>query len=121
MPCRASIAKKPIVTYHLKLMILNDTSLGNFDLKKLLLLVRNRGNLLISVSTLNFELQNSRCTKYQNVNYFSGVEVSRKCTISSEFRATRPKLYRNCVLTQNFHTKKLGELSAFCAVSSKSS
>ena len=45
------------------------------------------------------------------------VEILWKGTVSSEFRAIRPKLCGNCAFPQNFHTRKLSEFSVFYAVS----
>ena len=36
--------------------------------------------------------------------------------ISVEFWAKRSKLWENCAFPQNFHTRKLGEITAFYAV-----
>ena len=36
-----------------------------------------------------------------------------KRTVFSEFRVNRPKFYGNCKIPQNFHTKKLGEITVF--------
>ena len=42
-----------------------------------------------------------------------------KGTVSALFRAIRPKLYRNFAFPQNFHTRKLGEISVFFTVTRK--
>ena len=47
---------------------------------------------------------------------FRGVEILWKGTVSSEFRAIRPKLCGNCAFPQNFHTAELGEITVFYAV-----
>ena len=39
-----------------------------------------------------------------------------KGTVSAEFRANRPKLYRNSMFLQNIHSKKLGAISVFYAM-----
>ena len=39
-----------------------------------------------------------------------------KRTVFVEFRANRPKLCENCAFLQNFHTRKLGEISVSYAV-----
>ena len=39
--------------------------------------------------------------KYRNFTWFPGVGISRKGTVSSHFRANRPKLCGNCAFTQN--------------------
>ena len=44
------------------------------------------------------------------------MEILRKDTFSAQFRAIRPKLCGNCAFPQNFHTRKLGEISVFYAV-----
>ena len=44
------------------------------------------------------------------------MEILWKDTVSSQFRAIRPKLCGNCVFPQNFHTMKLGEITVFYAV-----
>ena len=41
------------------------------------------------------------------------MEFSWKGTVSTEFPSIRPKLCRNCAFPQNFHTRKLGEISTF--------
>ena len=35
--------------------------------------------------------------------------------VPAEFRAKRPKLCKNCVFQQNFHTRKFGEIKVFYA------
>ena len=54
--------------------------------------------------------------KYRNFTLFPGVEISWKHTVSAEFRAIRPKLCRNSAFPQNFHTRKLGEITGFFGV-----
>ena len=44
------------------------------------------------------------------------MEILRKGTVSAKFRANRPKLCGNCAFPQNFHTKKLGEITIFFEV-----
>ena len=44
---------------------------------------------------------------YHNFTYFPGMEISWKHKDSAEF------LQGNCALTQNFHTRKSGEVSVF--------
>ena len=44
------------------------------------------------------------------------MEIFWKGTSSAKFGANRPKLYRNCVLLQNFYTSKFGEIMVFYAV-----
>ena len=44
------------------------------------------------------------------------MKILRKDTVSAEFRAIRPKLCGNCAFPQNFHTRKLGKVTAFYAV-----
>ena len=44
------------------------------------------------------------------------MKILWKCTVSSEFRANHLKLSGNCSFSQNVHTKKLGQISIFCAV-----
>ena len=41
------------------------------------------------------------------------MDILRKETISVEFWANHPKLYRNCVIPQNCHTRKLGKITVF--------
>ena len=55
------------------------------------------------------------CVKCCNFTQFHGVEILWKGTVSSEFRAIRPKLCGNYVFPQNFHTMKLGGITAFYA------
>ena len=57
------------------------------------------------------------CVKYRNFTQFPGVEILWKGTVSEWFRANHPKLCRNCAFPQNFHTRKLGEITVFYAVS----
>ena len=54
--------------------------------------------------------------KYPNFTKFPGVEILRKGTVTTEFRAIRPKLCGNCAFPQNFHTRKLGEITVFYAM-----
>ena len=61
---------------------------------------------------INVDLQgSSHCVKYRNFTQFPGVEVLRKGT------AIRLKLCGNCAFPQNLHTRKLGEIGVFYAVS----
>ena len=46
------------------------------------------------------------------------MEILWKGTISAQFWAIPPKLYGNCAFPQNFHTRKLGEITVFYAVGS---
>ena len=43
------------------------------------------------------------------------MEILWKGTVSTEFRANRPKLCGNCTFPQNFHTRKLVEITVFFA------
>ena len=45
------------------------------------------------------------------------MEILWKGTVSAEFRANRLKLCENCAFLQNFHIKKLGEITIFFAMS----
>ena len=56
------------------------------------------------------------CVKYRNFTQFRGVEILWKGTVSRQFRVNRPKLSRNCVFPQNFHTRNLGKITVFYAV-----
>ena len=47
------------------------------------------------------------------------MEILRKGTVAAEFRVIRPKLYGTCAFQQNFHNRKLGEITAFNAVRRK--
>ena len=49
----------------------------------------------------------NHCVKYHN---------SMNGTVFAYFRANRPKLYGNYAFPQIFHTRKLGEITAFYAV-----
>ena len=61
---------------------------------------------------INVDLQgSSHCVKYRNFTQFPGVEVLRKGT------AICLKLCGNCAFPQNLHTRKLGEIGVFYAVS----
>ena len=44
------------------------------------------------------------------------MEILRKGIVSAQFRANHPKLCGNCVLPQNFNTRKLGEITVFYVV-----
>ena len=58
-------------------------------------------------------------TTLKKTNEISSNLLVLKCcgtTVSSEFWATCSKLYGNCAFPQNFHTRKLGEISVFLAV-----
>ena len=48
------------------------------------------------------------------------MEIFRKGTVFTEFRAINPKLCENCAFPQNFHKRKLGEITVFYAVKSSS-
>ena len=56
------------------------------------------------------------CEKYCNFISFPGTEILWKGTVSAQFQAICPKLFRNCAFLQNVHTKKLGKNTAFFAV-----
>ena len=58
----------------------------------------------------------THCIKSRNFTLFPGVEILWKDTVFAWFRAIRPKLCRNCVFPQNFHTIKLDEITGFFAV-----
>ena len=45
-----------------------------------------------------------------------GAEILSKRTVSAEFRGICLKLCGNCALPQNFHLKKLGEITVFYVV-----
>ena len=49
--------------------------------------------------------------KYCNFNWFPGVEILWKCTVSTKFWKIRPKLCGNCAFPQNSHTRKLGKIT----------
>ena len=51
-----------------------------------------------------------------NFTKFPSVEILWKSTVSTWFRAIHPKLCGNCTFPQNFHTRKLGEITVFYAV-----
>ena len=44
------------------------------------------------------------------------MEILWKSAVLTGFRAIRPKLRRNCAFSQNFHTRKLGEISVIDAI-----
>ena len=44
------------------------------------------------------------------------MKILWKRTVSTEFRPNGPKLYENCAFQQNFHTRKLDEISVFYAM-----
>ena len=46
------------------------------------------------------------------------MEIICKSTVSAEFQAIRLKLFGNCASPQNFHTRKLGEITLFFVVNS---
>ena len=43
------------------------------------------------------------------------MEILWKRTVFAEFWANHPKLRGNCAFPQNLHTRKLGEITVFCA------
>ena len=47
------------------------------------------------------------------------MEILWKDTVSALFQAIRLKLCRNCAFPQNFHTRKLGEITVFLSVFAK--
>ena len=49
--------------------------------------------------------------------YFLVWKFCGKARFPHRFRASRPKLCRDCAFPQNFHTKKSGEITVFFAVS----
>ena len=57
----------------------------------------------------------SHCVKYYNFTYFSDVAILWKGT-SKEFGKT-PKILQKLCLSANFHTRKLGGIMLFYAVS----
>ena len=44
------------------------------------------------------------------------MEILWKDTVTAYFLVNRPKLCGNCAFPQNFHTRKLGEITLFYAV-----
>ena len=60
-------------------------------------------------------LQFKNCVKCRRFTQFPGVEILWKDTVS-EYYANCPKLCGNCAFPQNFHTRKLGEITVFYAV-----
>ena len=56
------------------------------------------------------------CVKYLNFTEYPGVKVLWKDTVSAEFLANCSKLCGNCTLPQNFHTRKLDEITIFYQV-----
>ena len=44
------------------------------------------------------------------------MKILWKCTVATEYRVIRRKLCGNCAFPQNFHTRKLVEITVFCAV-----
>ena len=44
------------------------------------------------------------------------MDIFRKDTVSAEFRAFRTKLCGNYAFQQNFHNRKLDEISVICVV-----
>ena len=53
--------------------------------------------------------------KYRNFTEVPGVEILWKGKVSAYFRAIRPKLCGNRAFPQNFHTRKLDEITVFYA------
>ena len=56
------------------------------------------------------------CVNYCNFTWFPGLEILWKGVVSAEFRANHSKLCGSCAFPRNFHTRKLGEITAFYAV-----
>ena len=77
---------------------------------------RNKCFTLYEVRSKSKSNVNIHYVKYRNFTWFPSVEILRKGTISAYFQANRPKLYGNCAFPQNFHTKKLDEITVFYAV-----
>ena len=50
------------------------------------------------------------------ISPIADVEILWKATVSAKFRANHSKLCGNYVFPQNFHTRKLGEITVFFAV-----
>ena len=64
---------------------------------------------------LTTQRQDSLNTSLCKMPYFH-LEILWKGTVSAEFRAIRLKLCGECAIPQNFHTTKLGEITAFYTV-----
>ena len=80
-------------------------------------LMKNANNFQIAKFSLAFLIKKCdfgfHCAKHQNFTWFPGARISWKRRVSAEFRAIRSKLCRNCAFSQNFHTRKLNEISVF--------
>ena len=48
---------------------------------------------------------------------FLGWKFCGKAQIPQSFGQICPKLCENCAFSQNFHSRKLGEITVFCTVS----
>ena len=59
----------------------------------------------------------SHYIKYRNFSKFAVVEILRKGAVSAEFRVIHTKLCGNCDFPQNLHTRKLGKMAVFYAMS----
>ena len=64
---------------------------------------------------MNFSIR-SNFENYRNFTEFPGVEILRKGTVSAEFWVILPKLCGNFAFPQNFHIRKIGEITAFYAI-----
>ena len=56
------------------------------------------------------------CVKYRNITNFPGAEILWKGTVSTKFRANRPKLYGSCAFPQTLYARKFAEITVFYAV-----
>ena len=54
--------------------------------------------------------------KYRNITQVPGAQVLSKGTFFAQFWANSPKLCGKCAFPQNFHTRKVGEITLFFAV-----
>ena len=68
----------------------------------------NTGLLNLGMKQLSVRMRfNSPKSPYK-IQSFSPNFLTRKQTVSADFRANRPNIYRNCPFAENFLTRKLG-------------
>ena len=73
-------------------------------------------NLLFPDYLTHYVHLTKHCGKYRNFTKFPDVEILWKGKVSAQFRVIRSKLCGNYAFSQNFHTRKLGEITVFFVV-----
>ena len=75
-----------------------------------------RGHVFSQLFDVNLVLHAFHCVKYRNFTKFFGAEILWKDTVSAKLRSNPTKFSGNYAFSQNFHTKKLGEITVIYAV-----